>query len=92
MRTSNHKNIFVKDYPPNWSGEVFVKKKFKIQCRGHMLLAYVNLNGQEIVETFNKKEFQKKSGTKFRVGKIIKKKNGNKMYAKWKGYNNSCNR
>ena len=35
-----------------------MKKKFKIQCRGHMLLAYVNLNGQEIVETFNKKEFQ----------------------------------
>lgn len=58
MRISNHKNIFAKDYPPNWSGEVFVKKKFKIQCRGHMLLAYVNLNGQEIVETFNKKEFQ----------------------------------
>ena len=39
VRISKYKNIFAKGYTPNWSDEVFViKKKLKMQFRGHMLL------------------------------------------------------
>ena len=38
VRISKYKNIFPKRYTPNWSVEVFVIKKLKILCRGHMLL------------------------------------------------------
>ena len=31
VRTSKYKNIFAKAYTPNWSEEVFVIKKLKIQ-------------------------------------------------------------
>ena len=30
------KNIFAKRYAPNWSEEIFVVKKQKILCLGHM--------------------------------------------------------
>ena len=38
VRISKYKNIFGKGYNPNWSGEVFVVSKIKIQFFGHMLL------------------------------------------------------
>ena len=38
VRISNNKNVFAKGYTPNWSEEIFVIKKLKILCRGHMLL------------------------------------------------------
>ena len=41
VRISKYKNIFAKEYTPNWPEEVFVikeLKKLKIQFRGHMLL------------------------------------------------------
>ena len=38
VRISNNKNIFAKEYTPNWSEEVFVIKMLKIQFCGHMLL------------------------------------------------------
>ena len=45
-----------------------------------------NLNGEEIVGKFYEKELQKKS--EFRVENVIKR-NGNKLYVKWNGYDNS---
>ena len=45
-----------------------------------------NLNGEEIVRKFYEKELQKKS--EFRVENVIKR-NGNKLYVKWNGYDNS---
>ena len=51
-----------------------------------------DLNGKEIVGTFYKKELQKKkkkkNQKKFIVEKVIKRK-GDKLYVKWKGYDNS---
>ena len=41
-------------------------------------------------EHFIKKYCKKKIKKKFRIEKIIKKK-GDKIYVKWKGYNNSFN-
>ena len=49
-----------------------------------------NLQGEEIFGTFYKKESQKTNQREFRIEKVIKKK-GEKLYVKWKGYNNSFN-
>ena len=39
---------------------------------------------------FYEKELQKTNQREFRIEKVIKRK-GNKLYVKWKGYNNSFN-
>ena len=49
-----------------------------------------NLNGEEIVGIFYKKELKKTNQEDCRIEKVIKKK-GDKLYVKWKGYNNSFN-
>ena len=46
------------------------------------------LNDEEIVGTFYEKELQKTNQTECRVEKVIKRK-GDKLYVKWKGYDNS---
>ena len=50
-----------------------------------------DLKGEEVVETFYKKELQKINRKEFRVEKVIKRK-GDKLYVKWKGYDSSLNR
>ena len=50
-------------------------------------IAPSDLNG---VGTFYEKELQKVKQEIFRIEKVIKKK-GDKLYVKWKGYNNSFN-
>ena len=85
---SKYKNIFSKGYTPNWSEEVFVIKKIK-----HTVLwTYVidDLNGEGITGTFYEKELQKIDQQEFRIEKVTKKK-GDKLYVKWKGYDNSFN-
>ena len=47
-----------------------------------------DLNGEQIIGTFYEKELQKTNQEEFRIENVIKKKE-NKLYAKWKGYNNS---
>ena len=49
-----------------------------------------DLNGVEIIGTFYEKEMQKTNQQTFRIEKVIKRK-GNKLYAKWKGYDSSFN-
>ena len=49
-----------------------------------------DLRGEEIVGSFNEKELQKTNQKESRIEKVIKRK-GNKLYVKWKGYNNSFN-
>ena len=84
VRISKYKNIFPKGYTPNWSEEIFVVKRIK----NTYLINY--LNGEEIIGTFYEKELQKTNQQEFRIEKVIKKK-GNKLYVKWKGYDNSVN-
>ena len=88
VRILKYKNIFAKGYTPNWSEEMFVIKGIK----NTIPWAYVinDLNGEEIIGTFYEKELQKTNQEEFRIEKVIKKK-GNKLYVKWKGYNNSFN-
>ena len=85
---SKYKNIFAKGYTPNWSEEVFVIKKIKNAVRW----TYVtdDRNGEEITGTFYEKELQKIDQQEFRIEKLIKKK-VDKLYFKWKGYDNSFN-
>ena len=49
-----------------------------------------DLNGEEITGKFYEKELQKTDQQEFRIEKVIKKK-GDKLYVKWKGYDNSFN-
>ena len=88
VRISKYKNIFAKGYMPNWSEEVFVIKKVK----NTVAWTYVinDLNGKEIIGTFYEKELQKTNQKEFRIEKLIKR-TGDKLYVKWKGYNNSFN-
>ena len=88
VRISKHKNIFAKGYTPNWSEEVSVIKKVKNTVPWMYLIN--DLNDNEIIGTFYEKELQKTNQQEFRIEKVIKKK-GDKLYVKWKGYDNSFN-
>ena len=88
MKISKYKNIFAKGYTPSWSEEVFVIKKIENTVPWTYVID--DLNGEEITGTFYEKEFQKIDQQEFRIEKVIKKK-GNKLYVKWKGYDNSFN-
>ena len=71
----------------NWS-EVFIIAKIKNTVPWTSAIS--DLNGEPIAGSFYEKELQKTSQEKFRIKKVIKRK-GNKLYVKWKGYNNSFN-
>ena len=45
---------------------------------------------EEIIGTFYEKELQKTIQKEFRIEKVIKRKS-DKIYVKWKGYDNSFN-
>ena len=88
VRTSKYKNIFAKGYAPNWSEEVFVVSKIKNTVPWTYVVS--DFNGEEITESFYGKELQKTSQEKFSIEKVVKRK-GDKLYVKWKGYDNSFN-
>ena len=88
VRISKYKNIFAKGYMPSWREEVFVIKKVKNTIPWTYVIN--DLNGEEIVGTFYEKELQKTNQEEFRIEKVIRRK-GNKLYVKWKGYDNSFN-
>ena len=88
VRISNYNNNFSKGYTPNWSEEVFIVSKIK----NTVLWTYVvsDLIGEEITGSFYEKELQEASQEKFRIEKVLKRK-GDKLYVKWKGYDNRFN-
>ena len=45
---------------------------------------------KKLLERFMKKKLQKTNQKEFRIEKVIKRK-GNKLYVKWKSYDNSLN-
>ena len=88
VKISKYKNIFAKGYTPNWSEQVFAVSKTKNTVPWTY---FVNdLNDEEIIGTLYEKELQKINQKEFRIEKAIKRK-GNKLYVKWKGYNDSFN-
>ena len=88
VRISKYKNIFAKGNVPNWSEEVFVIKKVKNTIPWTYVIN--DLNSEEIIGTFYQKELQKTNQEEFRIEKVIRRK-GDKLYVKWKGYDNSFN-
>ena len=72
VRISKYKNIFVKEYDANWSGDVFLIKKFKNTIPWTYVIS--DLNGEEIVNSFYEKELQKTNQNEFRIEKVIKRK------------------
>ena len=88
VRISKYKNVFAKGYSPNWSEEIFVIKKVKNTVSWICIVS--DLKGEEIVGTFYEKGLQKTNKKEFRVEKVIRRKS-DKLYVKWKGYNNFFN-
>ena len=73
---------------PNWSEEVFVISKIKNTVPWTYVINH--LNGEQMIGTFYEKELQKTNQKEFWIEKAIKK-NGDKLYVKWQGYDNSFN-
>ena len=84
----NTKAFFAKGYTQNWSEEVFIITKIK----DTVLWTYTisDLNVEPITESFYEKELQKTNQKEFRIEKVLKRK-GDKLYVKWKGYDNRFN-
>ena len=68
VRISKYRNIFAKGYTPNWCGEVFVIKKVKNTVPWTYVIN--DLNGDEIIGTFMKKNYKRRIQNR----KVIKKK------------------
>ena len=88
VKISNYKNIFAKGYVPNWSEEVFIVSKIKNTVPWTYTIS--DLNGEPITGTFDEKELQKTNQKEFRIEKVLKRK-GDRLYVKWKGYDNCFN-
>ena len=88
VRISKYKKIFAKGYTPNCSEEVFVINKIKNTVPWTYVIN--DLNSEEIIGSFYEKELQKTNQKEFTIEKILKRK-GDKLYAKWKEYDNSFN-
>ena len=88
VKISKQKNIFAKGYTQNWSGEVLIITKIKNTVP--RTYAISDLNNKPITGSFYEEELQKTSQEKFRIEKIIKRKD-DKLFIKWKEYDNSFN-
>ena len=86
VRISKYKNVSVKRYVPNWSEEVVNEINNTVPWTYEIN----DLNGERIVGIFYGKELQKTDQKEFRIEKVIRRK-GDKLYVKWKGYDNSFN-
>ena len=88
VRISKYKNIFAKGYTQNWSDEIFIIIKIKNTVQWTYVIS--DLNGETIDGIFYEKELQKTNQQEFIIENILKRK-GDKLYVKWKGYDNSFN-
>ena len=85
---SKYNKILAKGYTKNWSEEIIVVRKIKDAVPWTYVIS--DLNSEPITGSFYEKELQRTSQEKFRIEKVLKRK-GDKLYVKWKGYDNSFN-
>ena len=85
VKISKYKNFFAKACTQSWSEDIFAVSKIKDTVPSTYVIS--DLNGGKIAASFYEKQLQKISQEKFRIEKVIKRK-GNKLYVKWKGYDN----
>ena len=83
------------DFAYAWSKEFLdiqatIECVFTLKLVRDMTRTYNDLNGEEIIRTFFERELQKTDQQKFRMEKVIKKKD-DKLYVKWKDYDSSFN-
>ena len=88
LEFQNTKSIIAKGHTPNWSEEIFVISKIKITVPWTYRIS--DINGEEIAGRFYEKELQRTNQKEFRIENVITRK-GNKLFVKWKGYDNSFN-
>ena len=88
LKFQNTKTFFSKGYTQNCLEELFVV----IEIKNTVPRTYVisDLNGEPVIGRFYEKELQNTSQEKFRIEKVLKRK-GDKLYVKWKRYDNSFN-
>ena len=85
----NTKVFLLKDaYTQNWSEKVCVFSKIKNTVPWTYVIS--DLNNGTITGSFYEKELQKTNQKEFRIEQVLKRK-GDKLYVKWKGYDNSFN-
>ena len=77
IRISKYKNIFAKGNMSNCSEELFLIEKVKNTVPWTYVIN--DLNGEEIIGSFYEKELQGTNQQKFRIEKVIKKKEINYM-------------
>ena len=80
--------MFAKGYTANWWEKVFVISKIKNTVPWTYVIS--DLNCEPVAGTFYEKELQKTIQEKYRIEKVVKRKD-DKLYVKWKGYDNSFN-
>ena len=78
VRISKYKLIFAKGDTANWSEEIFVIRKIKNTVPWTFVIN--DLNGEEITGTFSESELERTN-----------QEEDDKLYVKWKGYDNSFN-
>ena len=89
VRISLEKNIFEKGYETNWTQEIFVIYDIKYSNVPYYYLK--DLNNEKLQGTFYEQELQKtKQDDLYTIEKILKT-NKDKIYVKWRGYDNSFN-
>ena len=89
VRLSLEKNIFEKGYETNWTQEIFVIYDIKYSNVPYYYLK--DLNNEKLQGTFYEQELQKtKQDDLYTIEKILKT-NKDKIFVKWRGYDNSFN-
>ena len=83
LEFQNIKTFLLKEYTSNWSEESFVLSKIKNTVPWTYVIN--DLNGEKITGSFYEKKLQKSNEKK------IQDRKSDKLYVKWKGYDNRFN-
>lgn len=89
VRISKYKHVFSKGYTPNWTTEVF--KIRKVQQTNPQTYLLIDSKGDIIQGSFYKEELQKVGDPNLYLVERIIKKDGDKVFVKWLGFDSSQN-
>ena len=87
LEVLNIKTFLLKDMLQIGQKKLLLLIKLKMQFWTYTIS---DLNGEEITGSFYEKELQKINQKEFRIEKVNRRK-GDKLYVKWKGYDNPFN-
>jgi transposase InsO family protein len=89
VRVSKFKTIFEKGYTPNWITEVF--KITKIQTTNPVTYLLEDSRGKPIAGGIYEHELHRVANSDVYLVEKVLRKQGNKVYVKWLGFDNSHN-